>query len=49
MTQIEARQLYMIELDDLTFMQLFYICMALVLLIFFGCNLLNYYWEFMPM
>lgn len=45
----KARQLYMIELDDLTFMQLFWIVMIIVLAIFFGCNLLNVTWVFHPL
>jgi hypothetical protein len=39
----------MIELDDLTFVQLFWICMAIILVVFLGCNLMNAYWVFTPM
>lgn len=46
---LKQGQLYMIELEDLTFVQLFWICFAIILVVFFGCNLLNAYWEFTPM
>lgn len=39
----------MIELDDLTFVQLFWLVMAVVAIVFFSCNLLNYYWVFEPL
>lgn len=39
----------MIELDDLTFVQLFWIWFAIVMLAFIGCNLINRDWVFMPL
>jgi hypothetical protein len=39
----------MIELDDLTFAQLFWLFMGVVLIVFFACNLLNYFWVFYPL
>jgi hypothetical protein len=49
MTHIEARQLYMIDFDELTFAQSFCICFGVTMLIFFACNLMNYHWVFLPM
>jgi hypothetical protein len=46
---LKQGQLYMIEIEDLTFMQLFWIVLAIVMFVFFFCNLLNYYWVFEPM
>lgn len=39
----------MIELDDLTFVQHFWIIFGIVMLVFFGCNLLNQTWVFYPL
>jgi hypothetical protein len=39
----------MIELDDLTFVQLATICVVMVFGIFFFCNWLNTVWVFQPM
>jgi len=39
----------MIELDDLTFMELFWICMVIILVLFFSINVMNANWVFYPM
>jgi hypothetical protein len=39
----------MIELDDLTFVQLFWLCFVIIMVVFLSINVMNANWVFYPM